>query len=178
MWQLKQTAVICDPKSLGRLCSGTGWAYLPDLLLALHGDFWISFRHLQMLLLFYTFAAFWQCRTSLSVSRGALCSKLLLMARVCRVAQTLGFLLLLIESSHGPDRKLASPTAPAVIRSRLGPGSFSPFWRLQIPLSGYTHARVSKPVRIWLTPQCKQKMFDLPCEQGLMSGRIAVMFRR
>lgn len=174
MWQLKQLAVICDPKTLGRLCSGTGWVYLPDLLLALHDDFWNSFGHLQMLQLFYAFAAFWQYRTSVSVSRGALCSKLLFIAHVCRVAQSLRFLLLLIEPSHRPDRKLASPTAPAVIRSRLGPGSFCPFWLFQLPLSGYTHARVSKPVRIWLTPQCKQKMFDLPCEQGLMSGRIAV----
>lgn len=89
----------------------------------------------------YTFASFWQWSISLSVSSGVLCSKLLFIACVCTVTQTLAFLPSLIEPSHGPDRKLASPAAPAVIHSRLGPGSFSPFRCFQLPLSGYTHAR-------------------------------------
>lgn len=118
------------------------------------------------------FASFWQWSISLSVSSGVLCSKLLFIACVCTVTQTLAFLPSLIEPSPGPDRKLASPAAPAVIQGRLGPGSFSPFWCFRLPLSGYTHAGVSKPVCMWLTPQCKQKMFDLlTSEQGLMSGR-------
>lgn len=119
-----------------------------------------------------TFASFWQWSISLSVSSGVLFSKLLFITCVCTVTQTLAFLPSLIEPSHDPDRKLASPAAPAVIQSRLGPGSFSPFWCFRLPLSGYTHAGVSKPVCAWLTPQCKQKMFDfLTSEQGLMSGR-------
>lgn len=94
----------------------------------------------------YTPAFFWQQSIHLSVSSGALCSKLLSIAHVNTVSQTLAFHPSLIKPSHCPDRKLASPTASAVICSRFGPGSFIPFWWFQLPSSGYVHTGVSKPV--------------------------------
>jgi len=121
----------------------------------------------------HAFPSFWQRSVSLSVSSGVLGSKVPIAARVCTVTQTLAFLPSLIEPSlQSSDGKLAGPAAPAVIRSGPGPGSFSPFCCFQLSWSGCWRAGASEPACVWLTPRCKQKMFDLlTSEQGLMSGR-------
>lgn len=148
-------------KHLGKLCSGARWAYLPDLLLALLGDLKL-FQAPSDASHVYTSASFWQHSLSLCQSR-VLCSKLL---SCLHSDSDFAFFPLLIEPSQGPDGKLASSAAPAVIRSSLG--FFQSFLVLPAPVKW--HGGVSKPVCAWLTPQCKQKMFDLlTSEQGLIS---------